>query len=109
MIDLPSDLPHLHTLRIWTAACLREIDEAIAEAELREAERKQGEERRPPPPDWVLELGIGAGSPPTEVHAGHCYAIGRKRRAREQAVAALTGGVRACLHCRPDTELGVFD
>ncbi|MFD9602886.1 DUF6233 domain-containing protein [Streptomyces sp. NPDC059970] len=59
----------------------------------------------------MLELGIGAGSPPTEVHAGHCYVIGKKHRAitREQAVAALIGGVRACLHCRPDTDLRVLD
>ncbi|MGW9130604.1 DUF6233 domain-containing protein [Streptomyces sp. NPDC055681] len=27
---------------------------------------------------------------------------------REQAPAALADGIRACIHCRPDTELGVL-
>ncbi|MFJ7947372.1 DUF6233 domain-containing protein [Streptomyces sp. NPDC096354] len=27
---------------------------------------------------------------------------------REQAIAALADGIRACIHCRPDTELGVL-
>ncbi|WP_406324386.1 DUF6233 domain-containing protein [Streptomyces sp. NBC_01637] len=27
---------------------------------------------------------------------------------REQALAALADGIRACIHCRPDTELGVL-
>ncbi|MFF5833708.1 DUF6233 domain-containing protein [[Kitasatospora] papulosa] len=82
----------------------------IADEERREAERAQGERARPPQPDWVLELGIGVGSRPVEVHAGHCYAIGRRRKTitREQAVGALSEGVQACTHCRPDTELGIL-
>ena len=110
MTDLPTDLPRLRTLRTWHAMWVKRIDEAIAAAEQREHERQQGEERRPPPPDWVLELGIGVGAPPSEVHAGHCYAIGRRRKtiSREQALAALGEGVRACVHCRPDTDLGVL-
>ncbi|MFD4946687.1 DUF6233 domain-containing protein [Streptomyces sp. NPDC058239] len=79
------------------------IDEAIAAVEQREAEQQQGEERRQPTPDWVIELGIGLGARPIEVHAGQCYAI-----SREQALAALARGIRACAHCRPDTELGVL-
>ncbi|MFF1835041.1 DUF6233 domain-containing protein [Streptomyces sp. NPDC058231] len=27
---------------------------------------------------------------------------------REQALAALDEGFRACIHCRPDTEFGVL-
>lgn len=110
MYDLPSDLPRLQTLRLWHALWVQRIDDAIAAAEQREAERRQGEERRPPTPDWVLELGIGKGAPPAEVHAGHCYAIGNRRRVidRDQALALLADGVRACLHCRPDTTLGVL-
>ncbi|MFE4336736.1 DUF6233 domain-containing protein [Streptomyces sp. NPDC056831] len=48
-------------------------------------------------------------------HRGPCRSLlrpfGRSTRAitREQAVAALIGGVRACLHCRPDTDLRVLD
>lgn len=55
-------------------------------------------------------LGIGQGSPPTEVHAGHCHAAGKRRRAidRDQARALLADGIRACAHCRPDTSLGVL-
>ncbi|MGW3738837.1 DUF6233 domain-containing protein [Streptomyces sp. NPDC005148] len=27
---------------------------------------------------------------------------------REQALAAVAVGIRACIHCQPDTELGVL-
>ncbi|MFE6021641.1 DUF6233 domain-containing protein [Streptomyces sp. NPDC056441] len=48
--------------------------------------------------------------PPVEVHAGHCHAAGKRRRTidRDQARALLADGVRACAHCRPDTDLGVL-
>lgn len=97
-------------MRIWHAMWVERIDEAIATAEQREKERRQGERARPPTPDWVMELGIGVGSPPIEVHVGGCYSAGKRRRAitREQALAALADGIRACIHCRPDTELGVL-
>ncbi|MGC5001173.1 DUF6233 domain-containing protein [Streptomyces sp. DT203] len=57
-----------------------------------------------------MELGIGVGRPPIEVHVGGCHAAGKRQRAisREQALAALADGVRACIHCRPDTELGIL-
>ncbi|MER5847717.1 DUF6233 domain-containing protein [Streptomyces sp. NPDC002012] len=57
-----------------------------------------------------MELGIGRRARPIEVHVGHCYAIGKRHRAvsREQALAALAEGIRACAHRRPDTELGVL-
>ncbi|MFE9868242.1 DUF6233 domain-containing protein [Streptomyces sp. NPDC005506] len=85
------------------------IDEAIAAAEQRERERQQGEERRPPTPDWIIELSIGVGARPIEVHVDGCYAAGKRHRpiTREQALAALADGIRACIDCRPDTELGV--
>ncbi|MEV3999063.1 DUF6233 domain-containing protein [Streptomyces halstedii] len=110
MYDLPSDLPRLRTLRTWHAMWVDRIDEAITTAEQQEREQQQGKERRPPPPDWTLELGIGVGAPPTEVHTGDCYATGPRRRpiTREQALAALTEGIRACIHCRPDTALGML-
>ncbi|MGW1407197.1 DUF6233 domain-containing protein [Streptomyces sp. NPDC002403] len=78
--------------------------------ERREAEQQQGAERRPPTPDWVVELSIGLGAWAIEVHAGHCCAIGKRHRAisREQSLAALAEGIRACAHCQPDTELGVL-
>ncbi|MFD9833282.1 DUF6233 domain-containing protein [[Kitasatospora] papulosa] len=82
----------------------------IADEERRQAERIQGERARPPRPDWVMELGIGVGVKPVEIHVGHCCAIGRRRKAitREQALAALAEGVDACTHCRPDTDLGLL-
>ncbi|MFJ3084711.1 DUF6233 domain-containing protein [Streptomyces halstedii] len=110
MRDLPPDLPRLRTLETWLTASLDRVRQQIAAAEQREREQRIGEDRRPPVPDWVLELGIGVGAPPAEVHVGGCYAAGKRRRAitREQALAALTEGVRACVHCRPDTELGLL-
>nr|WTB36191.1 DUF6233 domain-containing protein [Streptomyces sp. NBC_00830] len=45
-----------------------------------------------------------------EVRVGGCYAAGKRQRSisHEQALAALDEGIRACIHCRPDTELGVL-
>ncbi|MGW3735170.1 DUF6233 domain-containing protein [Streptomyces sp. NPDC005148] len=86
------------------------LDEAIAAAEQQDREKQRGEEVRPPTPAWIVELGTGVGSRPIEVHIGGCYAARRRRRAitREQALAALADGIRACIHCRPGTELGVL-
>ncbi|MFD4232243.1 DUF6233 domain-containing protein [Streptomyces sp. NPDC058545] len=110
MYGLPPDLPRLQTLRTWYGMWVDRIDEAIAAAEQREKERQQGEERRPPTPDRVMELSIGVGARPIEVHVGGCYAAGKRQRVitREQALAALADGIRACIHCRPDIELGVL-
>ncbi|WP_406324375.1 DUF6233 domain-containing protein [Streptomyces sp. NBC_01637] len=57
-----------------------------------------------------MELSIGVGARLIEVHVGGCYAAGKRQRVitREQALAALADGIRACIHCRPDTELGVL-
>ncbi|MFE7792678.1 DUF6233 domain-containing protein [Streptomyces sp. NPDC057460] len=51
-----------------------------------------------------------ASARPIKVHVGGCYAAGKRHRAisREQALAALADGIRACIHGRPDTELGVL-
>ncbi|MFJ3270138.1 DUF6233 domain-containing protein [Streptomyces sp. NPDC086776] len=110
MSDLPPDLSRLRTLRTWHAMWVERIDEAIATVEQREKERRQGEERRPATADWIMELSIGVGARPIEVHVGGCYAAGKRHRAitREQALAALADGIRACIHCRPDTELMVL-
>ncbi|MET8420627.1 DUF6233 domain-containing protein [Streptomyces sp. NPDC005134] len=51
------------------------------------------------------KLSIGVGARPIEVHVGGYYAAGKRHRAitREQALA---DGIRACIHCQPETELG---
>ncbi|MGY3676958.1 thioredoxin reductase [Streptomyces sp. TE33382] len=79
-------------------------------AEQRKREKQRGEQARPPTPDWVMEHGIGVGSPAMEVHVGGCYAAGDRLKviSREQAQGALAEGVRACTHCRPDTQLGML-
>ncbi|MFE7365933.1 DUF6233 domain-containing protein [[Kitasatospora] papulosa] len=110
MSEQPSHLIMLQFARRIALQQVDQIDQWIAAEERREAERQQGERARPPKPDWVVEYGIGQGSPPTEVHAGHCYSIGKRNRAitREQALGLLADGLRACMHCRPDTELGLL-
>ncbi|MGW9136680.1 DUF6233 domain-containing protein [Streptomyces sp. NPDC055681] len=110
MYDLPPDLLRLRTLRTLHVVWVVRINEAIAAAEQREREKRQGEERRPPTPDWITEFGIGVGQRPIDLHVGGCYAAGKRQRpiTREQAVAALDEGIRACIHCRPGTELGVL-
>ncbi|MFE1555500.1 DUF6233 domain-containing protein [Streptomyces sp. NPDC058734] len=65
----------------------------------------------PPPPDWLLEHGIGAGRPPVRVHVGDCWDTRTRCKPATVEVArqALVDGVDPCLHCRPDTALGVLD
>ncbi|MEU6557973.1 DUF6233 domain-containing protein [Streptomyces sp. NPDC046915] len=47
------------------------------------------------------------------VHTGECSAAARNGRCRpvtwQQAVEALRQRVPACVHCRPDTALGILD
>jgi hypothetical protein len=109
--DLPSDLDRLRTLRVWHALWLRRIDAKIARLERRKAEEEHGRRTRPRPPEWVVEVGIGAGKPPVQVHAGHCHMIGSRRRpvSRDEARRLLADGLGACTHCQPDTELHIID
>ncbi|MFF9176000.1 DUF6233 domain-containing protein [Streptomyces sp. NPDC014793] len=107
MTDLPPDLPRLRTLETWLAVSLARVRQQIADLERRERERKHGEENRPEPPDWLLELGLNRDHA-VYVHAGGCWNAGKRSRGVDQAAAlrALADGVPACLHCRPDSELG---
>ncbi|MGW2098723.1 DUF6233 domain-containing protein [Streptomyces olivaceoviridis] len=86
------------------------IDRWIAEEERREAERRQGERMRPAPADWLVQYGLNRDNVDA-VHVGGCWAAkksGRCRPAtREQALDALRNGVSPCVHCRPDTALGL--
>ncbi|WP_333741627.1 DUF6233 domain-containing protein [Streptomyces sp. IBSBF 2806] len=105
--DLPPDLERLHTLRVWHTMWLDRIDAKIEAVQQRQAEVEQGRARRPPLPEWTVELGIGAGRPPVQVHAGDCHAAGKRRRAVDRDEAAASWPT-ACTHCRPDTRLNVI-
>ncbi|PAX83115.1 hypothetical protein CLM85_00820 [Streptomyces albidoflavus] len=91
---------HLAMVRRW-----RQREEQLQQ------ERAASAARRPPLPDFVVELGIGHGAPPVGVHLGDCHAIGSRRRSLERArlLAALAEGVEACTHCRPDKAVGYLD
>ncbi|GLV88536.1 hypothetical protein Slala03_82250 [Streptomyces lavendulae subsp. lavendulae] len=72
----------------------------------------QGERRpAPPPPEWLIEHGIGTGRLPARVHTGQCWDTRTrcKPATADQARRALAEGVSACPHCRPDTALGLLD
>ncbi|MFE7216734.1 DUF6233 domain-containing protein [Streptomyces sp. NPDC001698] len=62
-------------------------------------------------PDWILERGLNRDSPPVAVHAGDCRMAGKRWKAVDRATAlrALSEGIEACGHCRPDAELGFID
>ncbi|WP_404200032.1 DUF6233 domain-containing protein [Streptomyces tauricus] len=107
--DLPSDLARLLTLRTWHAMWLERIDAKIAAVRQREPEHEHGRQTRSRQPEWVVELGIGDGRAPVEIHAGHCYAIGKRRRPinRDKARQLLAAGLHACSHCTPDTLLDI--
>ncbi|MEU3084118.1 DUF6233 domain-containing protein [Streptomyces albidoflavus] len=87
---------HLEQVRGWRVA-----------EERRRAEVRAGEARRPLPPDWVLQRGIGQGAPPVAVHEGDCRVAGSRVQplTRAQVLEALDAGVEACDVCRPDKEV----
>jgi hypothetical protein len=109
--DLPPDLERLTILRVWHAHWLRRIDAKIEAVQRRQAEEDTGRRNRPAPPEWIVELGIGTGRPPVQIHAGTCHMAGTRRRPvdRDEARRLLTGGLRACTHCRPDAQLHIID
>jgi hypothetical protein len=109
--DLPPDLERLHTLRVWHAMWLERIDAKIAAVQRRQAEAEHGRLTRPRPPDWVVQLGIGTGRPPVQVHAGDCFMAGKRLRPveRDEARRLLAAGLPACSHCQPDTALNILD
>ncbi|MFI9772696.1 DUF6233 domain-containing protein [Streptomyces sp. NPDC052415] len=111
MTDLPPDLPRLRILETWLVLTLDRVRWQIAEEERRAAERQRGIAARPPAPDWLIEQSLNRNVPPVYVHVGGCHMAGSRSRGvdRGQAIRALTDGVDACPHCRPDTELGVLD
>ncbi|MFD0034916.1 MULTISPECIES: DUF6233 domain-containing protein [Streptomyces] len=82
----------------------------IAAEERRETERQRGAQAQAPAPDWLIEMGLG-GRDPVYVHVGGCHMAGKRSRGveRDQALRAVTEGVDACPHCRPDTELGILE
>ncbi|MFA3840556.1 DUF6233 domain-containing protein [Streptomyces aureus] len=108
-----SPVPRLDMLRFARRIAVQQveqIDRWIASEERREAERRHGEQAGPPAPDWLIEMGLG-GRDPVYVHVGGCHMAGKRSRGveRDQALRAVTEGVDACPHCRPDTELGLLD
>lgn len=110
MTDLPPDLPRLRTLETWLNHSLQRVRAAITTAEQREAEQQHGQKTRPPEPDWLIEVGLN-GRAAVYVHRGDCHMAGKRSRpaSHDQAIQALTAGVDACTHCRPDTALGWID
>ncbi|MER6538229.1 DUF6233 domain-containing protein [Streptomyces sp. 900105755] len=107
--DLPDDLDRLQTLRIWHAMWLERIDRKAAALRQRQAEEERGRARRPPAPDWILELSRATGHP-LAVHAGDCGMAGRRKRPIGQDDARrllTTEGIPACPICRPDTSLHI--
>ncbi|MFF9607859.1 DUF6233 domain-containing protein [Streptomyces sp. NPDC014684] len=94
------------------AAALGQLDGWIAAEERREAEQCRGEQMRPAPPDWLIQYGLNRGNVDA-VHAGDCWAATKSRpcrsATRDQALDALRRQVPPCIHCRPDSALGVLD
>ncbi|MBT1188998.1 hypothetical protein HET69_34705 [Streptomyces sp. CJ_13] len=113
MSVLPPDLPRLRTLVTYLRGELSRTEQALAAAEEREAAtaRKQATQASPEPAAWLVERGIGVGRLPVRVHAGDCW----DTRSRctpadaDQIRALLAQGIPACLHCRPDTTLGMLE
>ncbi|MES4886182.1 DUF6233 domain-containing protein [Streptomyces sp. NPDC000349] len=111
MTDLPPDLLRLRTLETFLMLLLDEVREAIKAREQREREEQYGRAHRPPPPDWLLEMGLNRDSAPVQVHVGGCWNRGKRTRgiSRAEARQAIVEGIRPCGACRPDSALGLLD
>lgn len=105
-----SRLDQLLFLKRVQEADLERTRRWIAAEERRQAEQRRGEQAQPPAPDWLIEQGL-TGRAAVYVHVGGCHMAGKRSHGatRDQALRALTEGVAACSHCRPDTELGFID
>ncbi|MFC7869661.1 DUF6233 domain-containing protein [[Kitasatospora] papulosa] len=108
-----SEVPRLDLLRFLERVQERDLARTRAWIQAEEQHQAEIAARRPspPPPDWVVEQGIGVGHQVVAVHQGWCRMAGRRVRPvpRDEAlrlVAEDTG--RACQQCRPDTDLGVL-
>jgi hypothetical protein len=98
-------------MRIWHALWLDRIDRKIAYVQQRQAEEEHGRARRPPTPDWILELNRATGHP-LAVRVGDCGMTGHRTQpvGHDDARRLLTTDrVPACPICRPDTELHIVD
>ncbi|MGW1801694.1 DUF6233 domain-containing protein [Streptomyces sp. NPDC001984] len=106
----PSRLNLLRFLERVQVSDLERTKRWIADEERRETERQRGLANRPAPPDWVIAYSLD-GRHPMAVRTGDCRMAGKhpKPASREQALQALTDGVTACTHCRPDSALGYLD
>ncbi|WP_433573610.1 DUF6233 domain-containing protein [Streptomyces sp. CA-251247] len=104
----PSPLELLYFLRRVQVQQLATTDRWIKEAEKRQA-ALAARRPPPPPPDWVLKHS-GKDKTPMYVHAGPCNTRMRTRQVitAQEARRLITDGVRACVLCRPDTELGII-
>ncbi|MFE3996529.1 DUF6233 domain-containing protein [Streptomyces goshikiensis] len=110
MSVLPPDLPRLRTLVTYLRGELGRAEQALAAAEEREAATTRQQPAREPPA-WLVERGIGAGRLPARLHTGDCWDTSKRcvPAAAEQLRRLLAEGVPACIHCRPDTTLGMLD
>ncbi|MEW2588494.1 DUF6233 domain-containing protein [Streptomyces virginiae] len=95
---------------IYLRGELGRAERALAAAEEREAAAVR-QQPAPEPPAWLVERGIGAGRLPARLHTGDCWDTGKRcaPAAARQVRRFLAQGVPACIHCRPDTALGVLE
>ncbi|MEV4783953.1 DUF6233 domain-containing protein [Streptomyces tuirus] len=109
--EVPQRLALLRFLQQVQERDLARTRKWIADEERRQAEQQRGIEARPPEPDWLIEQGLNRDAPPVYVHVGGCHMAGKRSKGapRGAAMRALTEGVAACPHCRPDSELGFLD
>ncbi|MFJ4473284.1 DUF6233 domain-containing protein [Streptomyces sp. NPDC089424] len=110
--DLPPDLDRLEVLRTWHAMWVARIDEKIRRVREAEDQREQAAAAAATrAPDWLLEYGLNRDALPMAVHGGDCHMAGKRVKGVDSDTArrALAGGVEACTHCRPDSELGFLE
>ncbi|MEU9035374.1 hypothetical protein AB0D45_10825 [Streptomyces sp. NPDC048352] len=76
----PADSPRLDLLRFLERVQLQDLQRTrdwIA-AEEKHAVLEAARRPAPPPPEWLIEYGIGTGRPAARVHAGSCWDTRRR-------------------------------
>ncbi len=107
MSVLPPDLPRLQKLVTHLRGKLSRAERALTAAEAAEALGPA------PAPAGAARMAGRARDRhrPARLHPGNCSDTGNRcaPATPEQIRQLLTQGVPACIYCRPDTTLGVFE
>ena len=89
---------------MWLARIDRKIEQLLQ----RQARQEHGRRAKPRSPEWIVQLGIGLGLPPVQLHRRSCHPAGKRHRpvGRDEARRLLADGTSARTRCLGHAEGG---